>query len=234
VNIIVVEDDARLGAAIKRALEQLAYTVTWLRTGSEGLEALRSQAVDLVLLDLGLPEKDGIEVLMEARRLRVKTPIIVMTARDSVESRVQGLDAGADDYMTKPFHLDELAARVRSLARRAQGLADNQLEAGVLSLNLSTFEVNYREARVELTRREFALLRILMERNGRIVRRESIESSVYGMESDVSPNALEVLVHSLRRKLSPDAIQTVRGFGYMVPQDPRKKKGSKKRGQSEF
>lgn len=220
-NIIVVEDDARLGAAIKRALEQLAYTVTWLRTGSEGLEALRSQSVDLVLLDLGLPEKDGIEVLTEARRLRVKTPIIVMTARDSVESRVQGLDAGADDYMTKPFHLDELAARVRSLARRAQGLADNQLEAGAIALNLSTFEVTFRDERVDLTRREFALLRILMERNGKIVRRESIESSVYGMESDVSPNALEVLVHSLRRKLSPNAIQTVRGFGYMVPHDPK-------------
>jgi DNA-binding response OmpR family regulator len=221
VNIIVVEDDARLGAAIKRALEQLAYTVTWLRTGTEGLEALRSQAVDLVLLDLGLPEKDGIEVITEARRLRVKTPIIVMTARDSVESRVQGLDAGADDYMTKPFHLDELAARVRSLARRAQGLADNQLEAGAISLNLSTFEVTYRGERIDLTRREFALLRVLMERNGKIVRRETIESSVYGMESEVSPNALEVLVHSLRRKLGPDSIQTVRGFGYMVPQEPK-------------
>jgi DNA-binding response OmpR family regulator len=219
VNIIVVEDDIRLGAAIKRALEHLAYTVTWLRTGVEGLEALRNQSVDLVLLDLGLPEKDGIEVITEARRLKVKTPILVMTARDSVESRVQGLDAGADDYMTKPFHLDELAARIRSLARRAQGLADNQLESGALSLNLSSLEVMYQERRVDLTRREFALLRLLMERQGKIVRRESIEGSVYGMESEVSPNALEVLVHSLRRKLSPAAIQTVRGFGYMVPRD---------------
>jgi len=219
VNIIVVEDDVRLGAAIKRALEHLAYTVTWLRTGAEGLEALRSQSVDLVLLDLGLPGKDGIEVITEARRLKVMTPILVMTARDSVESRVQGLDAGADDYMTKPFHLDELAARIRSLARRAQGLADNQLESGSLSLNLSSLEVIYQERRVDLTRREFALLRLLMERQGKIVRREAIEGSVYGMESDVSPNALEVLVHSLRRKLSPDAIQTVRGFGYMVLRD---------------
>jgi DNA-binding response OmpR family regulator len=219
VNIIVVEDDVRLGTAIKRALEHLAYTVTWLRTGAEGLEALRSQSADLVLLDLGLPGKDGIEVITEARRLKVKTPILVMTARDSVESRVQGLDAGADDYMTKPFHLDELAARIRSLARRAQGLADNQLESGALSLNLSSLEVTYQARRVDLTRREFALLRLLLERQGKIVRREAIEGSVYGMESDVSPNALEVLVHSLRRKLSPDAIQTVRGFGYMVPRD---------------
>lgn len=220
-NIIVVEDDARLGAAITRALEQLTYSVTWLRTGTEGLEALRSNDVDLVLLDLGLPGKDGIEVLREARRLRVKTPIIVMTARDSVASRVEGLDAGADDYMTKPFHLEELAARVRSLARRAQGLADNLIDAGTLRLNLGTFEVTYRDQRIDLTRREFSLLRILMERAGRIVRRETIESSVYGMEAEVSPNALEVLVHSVRRKLSAEAIQTVRGFGYMVPREPR-------------
>ena len=218
-NIIVVEDDARLGGAIKRALEHLAYTVTWLRNGAEGLEALRNESVDLVLLDLGLPEMDGIEVITEARRLNVRTPILVMTARDSVESRIQGLDAGADDYMTKPFHLDELAARIRSLARRARGLADNQLDAGALSLNLSTLEVSYRARPVELTRREFALLRILMERHGKIVRRETIEGSVYGMESDVGPNALEVLVHSLRRKLSAEAIRTVRGFGYMVPRD---------------
>lgn len=218
-NIIVVEDDVRLGEAIKRALENLAYTVTWLRTGAEGLQALRDESVDLVLLDLGLPGKDGIEVITEARRMKVKTPILVMTARDSVESRVQGLDAGADDYMSKPFHLDELAARIRSLARRAQGLADNQLESGALSLNLSSLEVIYQERRIDLTRREFALLRLLMERQGKIVRRESIEGSVYGMESEVSPNALEVLVHSLRRKLSPAAIQTVRGFGYMVPRD---------------
>jgi len=219
VNIIVVEDDVRLGAAIKRALEHLAYTVTWLRTGAEGLEALRSESVDLVLLDLGLPEIDGIEVIAEARRLDVRTPIIVMTARDCVQSRVRGLDAGADDYMTKPFHLDELAARIRSLARRARGLADNQLDAGGLSLNLSTLEVTFQERPVELTRREFALLRILMERHGKIVRRDSIESSVYGMDSDVGRNALEVLVHSLRRKLCPEAIRTVRGFGYMVPSD---------------
>ncbi|WP_369930643.1 response regulator [Xanthomonas sp. NCPPB 2632] len=218
-NIIVVEDDARLGCAIKRALEHLAYTVTWLRNGAEGLEALRNESVDLVLLDLGLPEKDGIDVITEARRLNVRTPILVMTARDSVESRIQGLDAGADDYMTKPFHLDELAARIRSLARRARGLADNQLDAGALSLNLSTLEVTYHARPVELTRREFALLRILMERHGKIVRRETIEGSVYGMESDVGPNALEVLVHSLRRKLGAEAIRTVRGFGYMVPRD---------------
>ncbi|TCV91447.1 two-component system response regulator QseB [Luteibacter rhizovicinus] len=220
-HIIVIEDDAQLGAAIKRALEQLSYAVTWLRTGPEGLEALKGETADLVLLDFGLPGKDGLEVLIEARRLRVTTPIIVMTARESVEARIRGLDAGADDYLVKPFHLDELAARIRSLTRRAHGLADNCLEAGALELNLSTFEVSYRQERVELTRREFSLLQILMERTGRIVRRETLERSLYGIDNTLSPNALEVLVHALRRKLSHEAIQTVRGFGYMVPRDPR-------------
>lgn len=216
-NIVVVEDDVPLGSAIKRALERLSYNVTWLTTGTEALEALRQEASDLVLLDLGLPRKDGIEVLREARRLGVRTPVLVMTARDDVRSKVEGLDAGADDYVVKPVHLDELAARIRSLARRAQGHADNVIEAGALRVDLASFEVNYRGERVELTRREFALLRILMERAGRIVRRETIENSVYGSETDVGTNALEVLVHALRRKLSAEAIQTVRGFGYMIP-----------------
>lgn len=220
VNIVVVEDDVPLGSAIKRALERLSYNVTWLTTGTEALEALRQESADLVLLDLGLPRKDGIEVLREARRSGVRTPVLVLTARDDVKSKVEGLDAGADDYVVKPVHLDELAARIRSLARRAQGHADNVIEAGVLRVDLATFEVTYRDARIELTRREFALLRILMERAGRIVRREAIENSVYGNDTDVGTNALEVLVHALRRKLSPEAIQTVRGFGYMIPLSP--------------
>lgn len=219
-NIIVVEDDERLGAAIKRALEQLTHVVMWLRTGNEALEALRQENVDLVLLDLGLPNKDGVQVLREARRAGIRTPVLVVTARDSIEARVEGLDAGADDYLVKPFHLDELAARIRSIARRAQGLADNLIEAGPIRLDVGRMELSLGGERVELTRREFALMHVLMERAGRIVRRDTIESSVYGSESDVGPNALEVLVHSLRRKLGPDSIRTVRGFGYMVPVDP--------------
>ncbi|MGF6495572.1 two-component system response regulator QseB [Luteibacter sp. 621] len=219
-NIIVVEDDERLGAAIKRALEQLTHVVMWLRTGNEALEALRQESVDLVLLDLGLPNKDGVQVLREARRAGIRTPVLVVTARDSIEARVEGLDAGADDYLVKPFHLDELAARIRSIARRAQGLADNLIEAGPLRLDVGRMELLMAGERVDLTRREFALMHVLMERAGRIVRRDTIESSVYGSESDVGPNALEVLVHSLRRKLGADSIRTVRGFGYMVPADP--------------
>ena len=220
-HIILVEDDAQLGTAIKRALERLAYTVTWLRNGREALIAMRDETADLVLLDLGLPGKDGLEVLVEARRAHVTTPVLVMTARDGVEARVSGLDAGADDYLTKPFHLDELGARIRSLTRRAQGLAMNRIEAGALSLDLGSSEVIFREQRIELTKREFALLQILMERAGRLVRRESLENSLYGIDNIVGSSALEVLIHTLRRKLSFDTIQTVRGFGYMIPRDPQ-------------
>jgi two-component system response regulator QseB len=221
VHIILVEDDAQLGTAMKRALERLAYTVTWLRNGREALAAMRDETADLVLLDLGLPGKDGLEVLKEARRAHVTTPVLVMTARDGVEARVSGLDAGADDYLIKPFHLDELGARIRSLTRRAQGLAANRIEAGALSLDLASSEVLFRDQRIELTKREFALLQILMERAGRLVRRESLENSLYGIDNIVGSSALEVLIHTLRRKLSFDTIQTVRGFGYMIPRDPQ-------------
>ncbi|MGN6093263.1 response regulator [Luteibacter jiangsuensis] len=220
-HIILVEDDVQLGEAIRRALERLAYTISWFRNGNEALLALRDHDADLVLLDLGLPGKDGLDVLTEARRLRVATPVIVMSARDAVDSRISVLDAGADDYLVKPFHLDELAARIRSLARRVRGVAVNRLEAGALSLDLGTFEVTWHGQRVDLTRREFALLQALMERAGRIVRRESLETSLYGPDNVVSTSALEVLVHSLRRKLSHGAIQTVRGFGYMLPREPQ-------------
>lgn len=220
-HILLVEDDVQLGEAIRHALEQQSYAVTWLRDGREAAAALRGEALDLVLLDLGLPGKDGLDVLAEARRAGIKTPVLVMTARDALETRIHGLDLGADDYLIKPFHLGELAARIRSLTRRAQGLADNLIEAGGLRLNLTTSEVEFRGKPVPLTRREFALLRILVERAGRIVRRESLESSLYGLDNVVESNALEVQVHWLRRKLSPELIRTVRGVGYMIPREPQ-------------
>lgn len=219
--IIVVEDDQALGSAIQRALQRQGYAVTWLRNGREALLALRDGTADMVLLDLGLPGMDGLDVLAAARDLRVKTPVIVMTARDGLEARVRGLDAGADDYLIKPFHLDELSARIRSLSRRAQGLAANRVQAGALTLDLGTSQVLFRGVPVELTRREFSLLQILMERAGRLVRRESLENSLYGLDNVVGSSALEVLVHTLRRKLSFDTIHTVRGFGYMIPREPK-------------
>jgi two-component system response regulator QseB len=220
-HIILVEDDLQLGAAIERALERLSYTVTWLKDGTQALIALRDETADLMLLDLGLPGKDGLDVLLEARRDHIKTPILVMTARDALDARVSGLDAGADDYMVKPFHLDELAARIRSLTRRMQGLAANRIEVGALSLDLASSEVTFRGGKVELTRREFSLLQILMERAGRLVRRESLENSLYGLDKVVGDSALEVLVHGLRRKLSFETVRNVRGFGYMIPREPQ-------------
>ncbi|MHA6204964.1 response regulator [Dyella soli] len=220
-HILLVEDDAQLGVAIQRALERLSYTVSWLRDGRTAISAIRDRTADLVLLDLGLPGKDGIDVLMEARRAHVDTPILVMTARDGLSSRVDGLDAGADDYLIKPFHVEELAARIRSLSRRMRGLTVNRIDVGALSLDLGTSEVTFRGEPVDLTRREFALLQALMENAGRLVRRESLENSLYGLDHVVGNNALEVLVHSLRRKLSFDTVRNVRGFGYMITQDPQ-------------
>lgn len=220
-HILLVEDDIELGEAIKHALEHQSYAVTWLNDGRQAMAAMSDGSIDLVLLDLGLPGKDGLDVLAEARRDGVKTPILVMTARDALETRIRGLDLGADDYLVKPFHLGELAARIRSLTRRAQGLADNLVEVGGLRLDLATMEVAFRDKSVTLTRREFAVLRILMERAGRIVRREALENSVYGFDTVVDRNAIEVQVHWLRRKLSADVIHTVRGIGYMIPRDPK-------------
>ena len=220
-HIVLIEDDAQLGGAIRHVLEQQGYAVTWLRTGKEAEYALQDQSADLVLLDLGLPDIDGLDVLTKARGAGIQTPVLVMTARDAVHTRVRGLDLGADDYLVKPFHLDELAARIRSLTRRAHGLSDSVIEAGGLRLNLATLAVEFNGTSVELARREFALLRILMERAGRIVRREDLETSLYGIDGGVDSNALEVQVHWLRKKLSAGTIRTVRGVGYMVPRDPK-------------
>ncbi len=220
-HIILIEDDEQLGAAIRRALERLSYTVTWLRDGCQAVAALQEESADLVLLDLGLPGKDGLDVLIEARRNNIRTPVLILTARDAVQARVHGLDAGADDYLTKPFHLDELGARIRSLTRRMQGLAINRIEVGALCLDLATLEVTFRGQRVDLTRREFSLLQALMERAGRLVRRDTLESSLYGHDKIVGDSALDVIVHSLRRKLSFETIQNIRAFGYMIPRDPQ-------------
>ena len=220
-HIILVEDDLQLGAAIQRALDRLSYTVTWLTDGASAVEAMQETTADLVLLDLGLPGKDGLDVLIEARHNHIRTPVLILTARDAVQARIHGLDAGADDYLTKPFHLDELAARIRSLTRRMQGLAGNRIEAGALCLDLATLEVTFHGKKVDLTRKELTLLQTLMERTGRLVRRDTLESSLYGSEKVVTDGALDVLVHSLRRKLSFDTIQNVRAFGYMIPREPR-------------
>ncbi|TAL63703.1 MAG: response regulator [Burkholderiaceae bacterium] len=220
-HVLLVEDDTLLGEAIQEALAHWSYVTTWVKTGGDAAIALREGVADFVLLDLGLPGRDGLEVLRKARRLGVRTPVLVMTARSAVSARITGLDAGADDYLVKPFDMDELGARMRSLIRRSSGRADNRIDAGDLVLDIGTHEAVFRKQCVSLTRREFALLRLLMERAGQIVRRESLELSMYGLEGGVQSNSLEVQIHTLRRKLAPDLIRTVRGVGYMIPRDPQ-------------
>ncbi len=219
-RVLVAEDDRSIAAALCASLRESGHAVDHIGDGAMADSAVRENVYDLVVLDLGLPGMDGLDVLVEARRAHVKTPVIVMTARDGLQARVHGLDAGADDYLIKPFHLEELCARIRSLGRRSQGLASNCIEAGALMLDLGTSQVTFRGVGVELTRREFALLQYLLERAGRLVRRESLVNSLYGLDNQVGNNALEVLIHSLRKKLSYDTVHTVRGFGYMIPREP--------------
>lgn len=219
-HVLVVEDDTLLGQGIEDALARWSHTSVWVRDGAAAIAAARAGTFDIAVLDLGLPHVngqrlDGIGVLNALRRDGIGLPVLIVTARDTVSDRITGLDAGADDYLVKPFHLDELAARLRALHRRANGLAHGLVEAGALTLDTTTFEGSYAEQRLDLSRTEFLLLRALAERAGRVVLRATLEQALYG-NNGVESNALEVHVHALRRKLSPEAIRTVRGLGYLL------------------
>lgn len=220
-RILLVEDEAPLRETLAARLKRDGFAVDAAQDGEEGLYLGREVPFDLAIIDLGLPKLSGMDLVKALREHGQRYPILILTARGSWQDKVEGLKHGADDYLVKPFHLDELAARIRSLARRVRGDAVNQLEAGALSLDLGNCEVTWHGEKIDLTRREFALLQALMERAGRIVRREALEASLYGPEAVMSTSALEVLVHALRRKIGHDAIQTVRGFGYMVPREPK-------------
>jgi len=214
-HVLIVEDDAALGRGLETALRRWTHTADWATDGAAGLAAARSGRYDAILLDLGLPRLDGLDVLRRLRQAGVATPVLVLTARDALGERVAGLDAGADDYLVKPFELDELAARLRALHRRAQGLSHPQLEVGALTIDTLGHAVQWHGRPLELSRQEFALLRTLAERAGRVVTREVLERALYGDEG-VGSNALEVHVHALRRKLGAEAIRTARGLGYLL------------------
>ncbi|MEO7326100.1 MAG: response regulator [Dokdonella sp.] len=223
-HVLVVEDDALLGQGIQDALTRWSHTSDWVRDGAAALAALCTSTFDVAVLDLGLPRVngqalDGIGVLTAMRRDGNGLPVLIVTARDTVSDRIGGLDAGADDYLVKPFHLDELAARLRALHRRANGLAHGLVDAGALTLDTTTFEGSYAGHRLDLSRTEFLLLRALAERAGRVVLRATLERALYGNDG-VESNALEVHVHALRRKLTPEAIRTVRGLGYLLVKNP--------------
>jgi two-component system OmpR family response regulator len=188
-----------------------------MQDGSRGAEALRTTKFDLVLLDLGLPGKDGLDVLRELRGRGDATPVIILTARDEVSDRIAGLDAGADDYIVKPFDLDELAARMRSVSRRAAGRGDPSIEHRGIKLNPVTHTVERNNTPVHLSAHEFAVLEALMQRPGAVLSRAQLEDRLYSWKDSVESNAVEVYIHGLRRKLGADAILTLRGVGYYVP-----------------
>ena len=215
-RLLLVEDDPMIGAAVKSGLAQEGFAVDWVQDGRQAELAIANSVYELVLLDLGLPRKDGLALLKDLRRRRVAVPVLIATARDAVADRIEGLNAGADDYLVKPFHLQELVARVRALLRRYQGRASPEIECGVLRLNPATHEARLRGAPIELSAKEFALLQALIEKPGAVLSRQQLEEKLYGWGDEVGSNAVEVHIHNLRRKLGAGAIRNIRGVGYRV------------------
>jgi two-component system response regulator QseB len=220
VRILLVEDDELLGAGIEDALTRTRFVVEWVRTGPLAATALEHSGFDAVVLDLGLPGIDGIDVLRCARAAGNRIPILILSARDAVAQRIAGLNAGADDYLTKPFDVEELIARVRALQRRLHGAAQNVLEHGHLRLDLGALSVTHEGRAVALQRREFMLLQKLLAAPGQVMTRAQLEESLYGWDGSVESNALDVHVHNLRKKLYPGVIRTVRGVGYVADPPP--------------
>ena len=216
-RVLLVEDDRMIGEAVEAALVDTAYAPDWVRDGQSAIEAVAAQTYDIVLLDLGLPKTDGIQVLRTIRGRNNAVPVLIITARDAVESRIQGLDLGADDYVLKPFEMAELLARMRAVARRKGGVAGPLLCNEVLSLDVSARTVAHDGQEIHLSAREFALLHALMIRPGAILSRGELEDRMYGWGSEVESNAVEFIIHALRKKLGNDAIKNVRGVGWLVP-----------------
>lgn len=208
-----------IGAALSQALRDAAYAVDWVREGTIALESARSQEYGVVLLDLGLPGKDGMQVLRALRARRNPVPILIVTARDAVEERISGLDGGADDYIVKPFEMAELLARMRAVIRRKGGAGGPLLSNGSLALNPATREITRDGVTTRLSAREFALLEALLIRPGAILSRGELEDRLYGWGEEVESNAVEFLIHALRKKLGRDAIKNIRGVGWMVSRE---------------
>lgn len=218
-RILAIEDDRLLGDALQTGLAQRGFAVDWVQDGAHGDAALKTEAYAAVVLDLGLPKLSGLELLRRVRAAGNAVPVLILTARDAIGDRVQGLDGGADDYLVKPFDLDELAARLRALTRRARGEASALLQVNGVELDVGEHRVRYRGQQVELTAREFAILHELMLNAGRVLSREQLEQRLYAWGEEVESNAIEVHVHHLRRKLAPQLLRTVRGVGYIMPRD---------------
>jgi two-component system response regulator QseB len=215
-RVLVIEDDPMIGRAVVAGLQEGGYTVDWVRDGGDAELALANGVYDLALLDLGLPRRDGLDILKGLRRSGKKLPVVIITARDAVADRVSGLDHGADDYLVKPFDLDELLARARAVIRRQEGRSAPEMSCGALTIDPVKRVVTFRGAPVELSPREFAVLEALMKEPGAVVSRERLEDAVYGWGEEVGSNSIEVHLHHLRRKLRPELIRNVRGVGYRI------------------
>lgn len=215
-RILLVEDDPQLGDGLTVGLRQAGFAVDWVKDGVAADHALKSEPFDLAVLDLGLPRLGGMEVLQRLRARGQDLPVLILTARDATPDKIAGLDAGADDYLVKPVDLDELAARIRALARRAGGRAAPEIHHGDLTLDPAGRRVSVAGNPVDLSAREFAVLQTLLENAGRVMTRAQLESAIYGWRDEPDSNALEVHIHHLRRKLGADFIKTLRGVGYLV------------------
>jgi len=217
-RVLLAEDDHMIAQAVAANLKDSGYAVDWVKNGSQVSTALQAQNYDLLLLDLGLPGKDGLDVLTQIRHEGSKTPVLIVTARDDLHSRLHGLDGGADDYIVKPFDMAELQARMRAILRRNNGQSQPLLSNGVLTLNPATYQVQIagQTEPVALSNKEFAVLQALMMRPGTIFSRSDLEDKIYGWGEEVESNAVDFLIHSLRKKLGKEHIRNVRGVGWLV------------------
>ncbi|MCF8198083.1 MAG: response regulator [Sulfuritalea sp.] len=218
-KLLLAEDDPMIGASVQKGLAQAGFGIDWCRDGEASKHALSDGHYALLLLDLGLPRQDGLSVLRWLRKSGNDIPVLIITARDAVADRIAGLDLGADDYLVKPFDLDELSARVRALIRRHAGRSKPEIVAGALSLNPITRIVRLKDQTVAVSQKEFALLEALLQSPGQVLSRNELEEQIYGWGEEIGSNAIEVHIHNLRRKLGAERIRNVRGIGYVVSDD---------------
>ena len=215
-RLLLVEDDELLGDAVKTGLTQFGYLVDWLKDGETARSVIKTESFELIILDFSLPKLSGMQLLQSIRQDQNKTPVIILTARESVQDRIKGLDSGADDYITKPFDLNELSARIRALVRRSQGRADSILQYRNITIDPAAHSVMVDDVLINVPRREFSLLQKLLENDGHVLSRDQLMQSIYGWDDDVDSNTLEVHIHNLRKKINATFIRTIRGVGYMA------------------
>jgi two-component system OmpR family response regulator len=215
-RVLLVEDDKQIGKAVENALQDSAFSVDWVQDGSAALSAANNEDYGLILLDLGLPKKDGMEVLIRLRQKKLITPVIIITARNSIDNRIMGLDNGADDYLVKPFSINELQARIRAVVRRKGGSSSPILSNAKVSLNPATKTAERDGKTYTLFAREYAVFHEFMLRPGSVISRDELEEKIYGWNEEVASNAIDFIIHGLRKKLGKDAIINVRGLGWMI------------------